>query len=113
MAVRALARVNLAAIERNVRRLRGALTPGAEVCAVVKADAYGHGAAQVARAVQAAGASWLAVASAQEAVELREAGLTGPLLVMGALSRQELPLALAAGADVVAWTERFVSDVQR
>ncbi len=113
MAVRALARVNLASIERNVRRLRGELEPGTEMCAVVKADAYGHGAAPVARAAQAAGASWLAVASAQEAAELRDAGLTGPLLVMGALSSEELPLALAAGADVVAWTPEFASEVER
>ncbi len=113
MAVRALARVNLAAIERNVRRLRGALTPGTEMCAVIKADAYGHGAVAVARAAQAAGAGWLAVASAQEAAELREAGLTGAVLVMGALSSEELPVALAAGADVVAWTEEFVADLRR
>jgi alanine racemase len=113
MAVRALARVNLASIERNVRRLRGALSPGTEVCAVVKADAYGHGAAAVARAAQAAGAGWLAVASAQEAAQLGDAGVSGPLLVMGALSGEELPLALAAGADVVAWTAGFARAVRR
>jgi alanine racemase len=113
MAVRALARVNLAAIERNIRRLRAALTPGTEMCVVVKADAYGHGAVPVARAAQAAGAGWLAVASAQEAAELRDADLAGPVLVMGALSREELPLALAARADVVAWTEEFVADLER
>ena len=113
MAVRALARVNLAAIERNIRRLRGALTPGTEMCAVIKADAYGHGAVAVARAAQAAGAGWLAVASAQEAAELRDAGLTGAVLVMGALSSEELPVALAAGADVVAWTEEFVAELER
>jgi alanine racemase len=113
MAVRALARVNLAAIERNVRRLRGALPPGTEMCVVVKADAYGHGAVPVARAAQAAGASWLAVASAQEAAELRDAGLEGSLLVMGALSHDELPTALQAGADVVVWTQEFLADVER
>ena len=111
--MRALARVNLAAIERNVRRLIGALAPGTEMCVVVKADAYGHGAAPVARAARSAGAGWLAVASAQEAAELREAGLEGSLLVMGALSGEELPLALEARADVVAWTQEFVTDVAR
>jgi alanine racemase len=109
--VRALARVNLAAIERNVRRLRETLRPGTEMCVVVKADAYGHGAAPVARAAQAAGATWLAVASAQEAAQLRQAGLEGPLLVMGAISHEELPLALVAEADVVAWTVDFVRAV--
>jgi alanine racemase len=113
MPVRALARINLAAIERNVRRLRAPLPPRTEMCVVVKADGYGHGAVQVARAAQAAGAAWMAVASAQEAAELRQAGIEGPVLVMGALSADELPVALDAGADVVAWTEGFVADVER
>ncbi len=110
MALRALARVNLAAIERNVARLRRELTGGA-LCAVVKADAYGHGALHVARAALAGGADWLAVVSANEAAELRAAGIDAPILVMGAISAQELPVALAARVDLVAWSERFVADV--
>ncbi|MEN3285065.1 MAG: alanine racemase [Solirubrobacteraceae bacterium] len=62
--MRALARVNLAAIERNVARLRRELTSAAELCAVVKADGYGHGAAPAAGAALAGGATWLAVAAA-------------------------------------------------
>ncbi len=108
MPVRALARVNLAAIERNVGVLRDALAAGASLCAVVKADGYGHGAAHSARAALAGGATWLAVATASEALELRDAGLDAPILVMGALSDEELPVALAARADVVAWSEKFV-----
>jgi alanine racemase len=112
MPVRALARINLAAVGRNVQRLRSALQPGATLCAVVKADGYGHGAVQVARAAQEAGATWLAVTTAAEAAELRAGGLEGPVLIMGALSREELPEALAARADLVAWTEEFVGDVR-
>ena len=112
MPVRALARINLAAIERNVRRLRAGLASRAEMGVVVKADGYGHGAVQVARAARAAGASWLAVASAEEAVELREAGVDGRLLVLGALSEDELPAALRVGADVVAWTREFLRAVE-
>jgi alanine racemase len=108
MPVRALARVNLAAIERNVARLRDGLTAGTSLCAVIKADGYGHGAVPCARAALTGGASWLAVATAEEALELREAGLECPVLVMGALSGDELPVALAARADVVAWSEEFV-----
>jgi alanine racemase len=111
MALRALARVNLAAIERNVVALRGRLDEGAELCAVVKADASGHGAVPVARAALAGGATTLAVAAAGEAVELREAGLTAPVLVLGAISAEELPVALGAGAEVVAWTEDFVREL--
>jgi alanine racemase len=110
MAVRALARVNLAAIERNCARLAAAAAP-ARLCAVVKADGYGHGAAPAARAAQAGGAAWLAVATALEAAELRAAGLGGPLLVLGALTPGELDIALAADADVVAWREAFAAGV--
>lgn len=107
--IRAEAAVDLAAIERNCARLAGSLAPGAALCAVVKADAYGHGAAPVGRAARAAGAEWLAVATAQEAAELRAAGDAGRLLVMGALAPAEVPVALGAGADVVAWREGFVA----
>ena len=107
MAERAVARVDLGAIERNARRLRAALTGGAELCVVVKANGYGHGMVASARAALAGGASWLAVATAAEAVQLREAGIDGPILVQGALTREEARAAVAAGADVVAWREGF------
>ncbi len=112
MAVRALVRVNLAAIERNVAHLAGSLQGGARLCAVVKADGYGHGALQAARAALAGGADSIAVATAVEALALREAGLVGvPLLVMGAISREELPAALAAEAEIAVWDEQFLDDV--
>ena len=106
---RAEARVDTGAIERNCARL-AALAP---LCAVVKANGYGHGAVEAARAAQRGGASWLAVATADEAAELRAAGVDGPLLVMGALSRDELRIALDADADVVAWREEFVAALPR
>ena len=76
---RLLARVDLAAIERNVRRMAEQVGP-AEVMAVVKADGYGHGLVPSATAAQAGGASWLGVARLGEALALREAGVTGPVL---------------------------------
>ena len=108
--MRALARVNLAAIERNVRRLRRELD-GAELIAVVKADGYGHGAAPAARAALEGGAAWLAVATAAEATALRLAGIGGRVLVMGALTPDDVEEALAAGADVVAWREDMVEAI--
>jgi alanine racemase len=111
MPLRALARVNLAAIERNVARLERELHGTSALCAVVKADGYGHGAVPSARAAIAGGASWSAVATAAEAAQLRAGGIETPILVMGALSREELRVALAARADVVAWTEPFVSEL--
>jgi alanine racemase len=106
--LRALARVDLGAIERNCRRLKRTVGDGTRLCAVVKADGYGHGAVPAARAALAGGAGWLAVATAGEAAGLRAAGLEGPILVMGALSDEELEVAVAARADVVAWREAFV-----
>ncbi len=108
MPARAVAAVNLSAIERNCARLRRELRAGARLAAVVKANGYGHGAVPAARAALAGGAEWLCVAAAHEASELRAAGLEAPLLVMGALSREELEVAAAASADVVAWREAFV-----
>jgi alanine racemase len=74
----------------------------------VKANGYGHGAAPAARAALAGGARSLAVATADEAASLRASGIGGPVLIMGALSDEELPVALEARADVVAWSDRFV-----
>ncbi|MDQ3741530.1 MAG: alanine racemase [Actinomycetota bacterium] len=106
MPLRALARVNVAAIERNCGVLKRA-AGDAELCAVVKGDGYGHGAVLSAVAALAGGATWLAVATANEAMDLRMAGIEARLLVMGALSPEELEIARAADADVVVWTEGF------
>ncbi len=109
---RALARINLAAISRNCGRLGSQLHEGAMLCAVVKADGYGHGAVPSAQAALAGGASWLAVADADEAAELREAGLTDVrILVMGPLAGADLQRALAADADVVGWSETFIDEL--
>jgi alanine racemase len=106
MTDRALARIDLSAVERNCAELRRRLG-AAELCAVVKADGYGHGAAWCARAALAGGASWLAVATAEEAADLRRHGLRDRLLVMGALTPEEVEVALAAGAHIVAWRDAF------
>lgn len=101
MALRAQAHVEAAAIAANAATLRATLAPGCRLCAVVKADGYGHGAALAARA---SAPDWLAVATADEAVALRAEGLQAPrILVMGALSPEDREAALGARADVVAW----------
>jgi len=105
--VRAVADIDLGAIERNCTGLPKPL------CAVVKANAYGHGTVPVAEAALASGAEWLAVATAAEAAELRAGGIGAPLLVMGALTGDELRTAIEAGADVVAWTEEVAGAAPR
>jgi alanine racemase len=104
---RAVARIDVGAVERNCTRLPKPL------CAVVKADAYGHGMGPVAEAALAGGASWLAVATAGEAADLRGLDFDVPVLVMGALTRDELSVAIDAGADVVAWTEEVADAAPR
>jgi len=75
------ATVDLGAIRRNVESIAAVIAPS-EVCAVVKADGYGHGDAPVAAAALEAGATRLAVALVEEGIRLREAGVDGPILVL-------------------------------
>lgn len=75
--------INLRAIENNARRLKDILGGNSELMAMVKAHAYGHGAVQSARAALAGGATWLGVYAAGEGVELRDAAITAPILVLG------------------------------
>ena len=79
----AWAQIDLGALAHNYSEIKKKLKPGARLCAVVKADAYGHGAVPVARAAVAAGASYLAAAVLSEGIELREAGFTEPILLLG------------------------------
>jgi alanine racemase len=104
---RAVARIDLGAIERNCARLPKPL------CAVVKANAYGHGTVPVAEAALAGGAEWLAVATAEEATQLRGSGIDVRLLVMGALTADERRLVVEADADVVAWSEEIADAAPR
>lgn len=82
------AEVDLSAIAHNVQVTRKVLKPGTKICAVVKADAYGHGAVPVATAALAAGVNYLAVSMTQEALELREAGIMAPILILGTMTEE-------------------------
>ena len=74
--------IDLRAVKHNIAEIRKLLSPGVKFMAVVKANAYGHGAAAVSRAAVEAGADYLAVANLKEAMELREAGLVSPILIL-------------------------------
>jgi alanine racemase len=92
-----VARVDLQAIRSNLRTITEFLNGRARVIAVVKANAYGHGAPQVALALEEAGAAMLACADIEEAIVLREAGVQAPVLVFGALSVSDLDGVFAHG----------------
>lgn len=93
---RAWVEIDLNALAHNVRTLKKFLNPQTKLMAVVKADAYGHGAVTVAQTALANGADCLAIATLAEGVELRQAGITVPILILGAINATEDIKAVAA-----------------
>ena len=83
------AEVSLANLRGNFRAIRQRVGQAAQICAVVKADAYGHGVVECAQALESEGAKWLGVTSLDEAVPLREAGLSSRILLMTGFWRGE------------------------
>jgi alanine racemase len=100
--------IDLAAVRHNVRALKPATS---ELMAVVKGDGYGHGAVPVARAAQEAGATWLGVALVEEGIELREAGVREPVLVLSEVPRGREEIALDAELTPTVYTDEGVDAV--
>jgi alanine racemase len=113
-AARAEIVVDLDAISDNVATLRGRVreqAPDALMMTVVKADGYGHGIVESARAARAGGADWLGVAVLEEAMTLRAAGDTGPLLAWLAVPGEDYTGAVEAGVDLTAYTVGQVAEI--
>jgi alanine racemase len=85
---RAWVEIDLSALAHNVRQIKGLLAPHTQMMAVVKADAYGHGSIDTARTIIAEGVEWLAVATVTEGVELRQAGIVAPILILGGVNSE-------------------------
>lgn len=83
------AKVNLSAIKRNVINIKNHLPKQTMLCAVAKADGYGHGSVMTSRTAIEAGADWVAVAIPEEAAVLRDDGMTAPILVLGPSNRSQ------------------------
>ena len=98
--------IHLAHLRHNIAAVRSLLAPGVELCPMVKANAYGHGAVIVASAAVAAGARFLGVAGVDEGLELRDAGITIPVIVLRNLLPDEAEQVVAAGLVP------FVADAQ-
>ncbi|QSJ15411.1 alanine racemase [Nostoc sp. UHCC 0702] len=92
---RAWVEIDLEALSHNVKQLVQFLSPRTQLMAVVKADAYGHGAVTVAQTALQSGASWLGVATVPEGIQLREAGINAPILILGATHTLEQIHAIA------------------
>ncbi|MEW6724121.1 MAG: alanine racemase [Bacillota bacterium] len=95
--------INLDAIGHNVREVRKLIGEHRRFMAVVKGDAYGHGAVLVARVALDNGATDLGVTNLMEAIELRNAGITAPIMVLGSILPEEAELAAEAGVTVAVW----------
>ncbi len=105
------AEVNLSAIEHNIRTIKGNLHQDREVVAVVKANGYGHGAIPVAKTALEAGASTLAVATFDEALELREAQITVPIFVLGWVAAKFAPIAVEKDITLTCFQKEWVEEV--
>ncbi|HHV61764.1 MAG TPA: alanine racemase [Firmicutes bacterium] len=94
------AEINLENIAHNMREIRKRIGPGPEIMAVVKADAYGHGAERVSATVLGNGATWLGVATVEEGVLLRKSGIIAPILILGTIFPAQARRALRYGLTV-------------
>ncbi|MBR8831778.1 MAG: Alanine racemase 2 [Chroococcopsis gigantea SAG 12.99] len=86
---RAWVEIDRSALAHNITAIKNHLSPRTELMAVVKADGYGHGAAMIARTALESGAGSLAIATLSEGIQLREEGITAPVLVLGAINTPE------------------------
>jgi alanine racemase len=109
---RAWAEVDLGAVAHNVATLRRLVSP-ARLCAVVKANGYGHGAAPVGRAALEAGADWLAVAQVDEAVVLRDAGIEAPVLLLSEPRFDEIGDALDTRARLTVYSPSVIAAIAK
>ena len=95
---------------RNLQGVRRKIGPKPRICVPVKADAYGHGAAQIAAAALDAGAAWLAVATVEEGAELRKAGIGAPILLLSLPLPEELPEAVSLGLTPLVSDRDFIRE---
>jgi alanine racemase len=104
--------VDLDAISHNIEEFRGRLQNNTQIMAVVKADGYGHGAVPIAREALAAGATYLAVALIDEALELREAGIEAPILILGSTPPEFVEVALLNDITITVFHEEVIEAIE-
>ena len=105
------AEVSLPTLLNNYRLIRDFVAPHATVCAVVKCNAYGHGAVECAGALEAAGAAWFGVTCADEGIELRRAGITGRILLMSGIWRREGEAVVEYNLTPAVWSAEQISEL--
>jgi alanine racemase len=105
------AEVSLPTLVNNYRLIRDFVAPHATVCAVVKCNAYGHGAVECAGALEAAGVTWFGVTCADEGIELRRAGITGRILLMSGIWRGEGEAVVEYNLTPAVWSAEQISEL--
>lgn len=104
--------VDLGAIHYNMNQIKKRLTPTTKIYAVVKANGYGHGDVEVAKTALQAGASALAVALLEEAIRLREAGITAPILVLGRVAPEFVETAVKYKITLTFYQKEWLMQVK-
>lgn len=104
---RTWAEIDLDAAEENYRAVQSALTPSVGICAVIKANAYGHGAVRMAKLYESLGARFLAVSNIEEALQLRRGGIRSPILILGYTSEECAGILAAQGISQCVYSEAY------
>lgn len=102
--------VNLSRVENNFKQLKKVLSPQTNVMAVVKADAYGHGATLVAKTLEASGVNMFGIASVDEGIQLRSADIHAPILVLGPTPSWAIRSAVENNLEITIFTENHLKD---
>ncbi|WP_318505261.1 alanine racemase [Bacillus sp. T3] len=105
------AEISLDAIKHNTSHFKNYINSNVKLMGVVKADGYGHGAVPIAKAILAAGADYLAVAILDEALELRDAGIQAPILVLGFTPNRSIKDAIKADVDLTVFSETMLNEI--
>ncbi len=104
--------INLTALEDNARAIRGCIPESIALMAILKADGYGHGTVMLIPTLEAAGVSMIGVASMDEAIQIREAGLTIPILVIGPTPDWAIQVAADYDVAVTVFAENHIASIQ-
>ena len=108
---RTWAEIDLDAIQHNFKTISSSLAPGSRAMAIVKADAYGHGAGYVSRALQEAGATWFGVSNLDEAMQIRNAGIVEPILILAYTPPEEAARLAAFSISQTVLTREYAAQL--
>ena len=103
--------INLESFKHNLQTLKNILGPGIKILAVVKADAYGHGAVPCAKAALEAGADYLGIGIIQEGIELRQSGITAPIIVLGSIFSHEVEELITHDLSTILCTQELAESI--